>query len=128
MELSSGMLRVLYLLCFLKFIKHDNRLSLLLIDDLGEGLDYGRATTLGKMVFENCESDGLQLVAGSNDAFLMEVVDLSKWQVLLRKNSQVIALNPSNSHDLFQQFRLTGLSNFDFFSSNIIDNFMKSRS
>ena len=120
-NLSSGMLRVLYLLCYMEYLKHDNKTSLLLIDDIGEGLDYNRSTKLGKMIFEACEKDGMQLIASSNDSFLMDVVDISKWQVLRRRGSEVRSLNESNSENLFRQFRLTGLSNFDLFSSDFID-------
>ena len=125
-QMSSGMLRVLYLLCFLQYIKKNNKLSLLLVDDLGESLDYGRSLRLGKMVFDTCEADGLQLIASSNDAFLMDVVDISHWQVLRRTASKVTTLNASNHKDLFDGFRLTGLSNFDLFSSDFIDNYLKS--
>lgn len=124
-NLSSGMLRVLYLLCYMEYLKHDNKTSLLLIDDIGEGLDYNRSTKLGKMIFEACEKDGMQLIASSNDSFLMDVVDISKWQVLRRRGSEVRSLNESNSENLFRQFRLTGLSNFDLFSSDFIDSHIR---
>lgn len=121
-QLSSGMLRTLYLLCFIMIIKHNDRPSLLLIDDLGEGLDYRRSTDLGKLVFEYCKSNGLQLIASSNDSFLMDVVDLADWQVLRRTGGKVSAINYSSHPDLFKRFKMTGLSNFDFFSSDFIDN------
>ncbi len=124
MNLSNGMYRTLYLLCYLSVIKQEKNLSLLLIDDLGEGLDYRRSVDLGKMVFEDCGEYGLQLIASSNDAFLMDVVDISNWQVLFRKNSKVTAINSDNNPDLFKKFRMTGLSNFDFFSSDFIDSYL----
>lgn len=122
-QLSSGMLRVLYLLCFLEYIKHSDKISLLLIDDLGEGLDYSRATQLGQLIFQRCLQDGLQLIASSNDAFLMEVVDISNWQILNRKGSKVSSINQNTYPDLFRDFKMTGLSNFDFFSSDFIDKY-----
>ena len=123
-QLSSGMLRVLYILCFLEYIKHTEKHSMLLIDDLGEGLDYSRATHLGEKVFEVCEKEKVQLIASSNDSFLMDVVDISKWQIVRRKNSKLIVLNQTNTPELFRRFRMTGLSNFDLFSSDFIDNFL----
>lgn len=124
-NLSSGMMRVLYLLCFLEFAKHKKHNSLLLIDDLGEGLDYSRAIHLGRLVFDTCEETGLQLIASSNDSFLMDVIDLSKWQILRRKYSKLSVVNQVCQPELFAQFRMTGLSNFDFFSSDFIDNFFE---
>lgn len=126
-QLSSGMIRVLYLLCFLELVKHRRNQSLLLIDDLGEGLDYQRATLLGKKVFEVCESEGMQMIASSNESFLMDVVEISKWQILRRKNSKLTVLNQANSPELFSYFRMTGLSNFDLFSSDFIDTFLERR-
>lgn len=123
-QLSSGMIRVLYILCFLEYIKHDRAHSMLLIDDLGEGLDYSRATHLGRKVFEVCEQENMQLIASSNDSFLMDVVDIAKWQIVRRKNSKLSVINRTNMPELFDEFRLTGLSNFDLFSSDFIDNFI----
>lgn len=123
-QLSSGMLRVLYILCFLEYIRHTDNYSMLLIDDLGEGLDYSRATHLGEKVFNVCENGNLQLIASSNDSFLMDVVDISKWQIVRRKNSKLSVLNQTNQPELFDMFRMTGLSNFDLFSSDFIDNFL----
>lgn len=123
-SLSSGMLRVLYLLCFLRYMKHRRDYRLLLVDDLGEGLDYNRATKLGKIVFDTCETEKIQLISSSNDSFLMDVVDISNWQMLRRHNTKIKSLNETNSRDMFDYFRLTGLSNFDFFSSDFVDNYL----
>lgn len=123
-QLSSGMMRVLYILCFLEYIKHSSKHSLLLIDDLGEGLDYNKASLLGRKVFEECEAEHLQMIASSNDAFMMDVVDISKWQIVRRSNSKISILNQTGVPGLFEAFRMTGLSNFDFFSSDFIDNYL----
>lgn len=126
--LSSGMLRLLYLLCFLEYMKHEKKYRLLLIDDLGEGLDYKRATLLGKIVFKECQNEHIQLVSSSNDPFLMDVVDISNWQILRRNKTKIRALNEDNNKELFNLFRITGLSNFDLFSSDFIDNFLSKAS
>ena len=97
---------------------------MLLIDDLGEGLDYSRATHIGEKVFNACENGNLQLIASSNDSFLMDVVDISKWQIVRSKNSKLSVINQTNQPELFEMFRMTGLSNFDLFSSDFIDNFL----
>ena len=102
----------------MQYIKKGNQLSLLLLDDVGEGLDYSRSIHFGKMIFDTCDASKLQLIASSNDAFLMDVVDISHWQVLRRKASKVSVINQSNNTKLFNEFRLTGLSNFDLFSSD----------
>lgn len=124
-QLSNGMLRTLYLLCFASVMKHNKKLSMLLIDDLGEGLDYRRSVALGKIIFDDCEQNGVQLIVCSNDAFLMDIVDIDHWQVLSRKNSRVTTINSQTHPGLFREFRMTGLSNFDLFSSDFIDSYLK---
>lgn len=124
LHLSSGMLRVLYLLCFLEYMKHERKYRLLLIDDLGEGLDYKRATLLGQIVFKECVNEHIQLISSSNDSFLMDVVDISNWQILRREKTKIKALNEDNNSEMFNYFRMTGLSNFDLFSSDFIDNYL----
>ena len=123
-QLSSGLIRVLYILCFLEYVKSGVKHSLLLIDDLGEGLDYNRAALLGRKVFEECDREHLQMIASSNDSFMMDVVDISKWQIMRRRLSKLQVLNQTNTPKLFEAFRLTGLSNFDLFSSDYIDNYL----
>ena len=123
-QLSSGMMRVLYILCFLEYLKSTVNHSLLLIDDLGEGLDYNRAALLGRRVFADCANEELQMIASSNDSFMMDVVDISNWQIVRRNNSKVEVINQANTPKLFEAFRMTGLSNFDFFSSDFIDNYL----
>lgn len=118
--LSQGMLRCLYLLIFIEYLATIETPQLVVIDDLCEGLDYERATNLGKMLFDLCLEKNIQLIATSNDSFLMDVVDLKYWNVLTREGSVVSAKNVTNSKDLFNKFAFTGLSNFDFFSSDYI--------
>ena len=125
LHLSNGMIRVLYLLCYLVYVRKTKKCSMLLIDDLGEGLDYSRTVRLGKKLFEFCENEDVQLIASSNDTMLMDVIDVSKWQILQREQGFLCSINQDNNPKLFNDFRLTGLSNSDLFSSDYIDVFMK---
>lgn len=119
-SLSKGMFRTLYLLIYMEYLSQQEHPSLLLVDDLCEGLDYDRSTRLGKLLFDFCLKHKIQLIACSNDAFLMDVVDLKYWNILQRKGSKVSAINIGNAPELFDNFNFTGLSNFDFFSSDYI--------
>lgn len=118
--LSQGLFRCLSLLIFLEYLIAKKKPATVIIDDLCEGLDYDRATKLGKLVFEKCLQNNIQLIATSNDAFIMEAVDLKYWNVLQRDGSVVTSLNAQNHPDLFNSFKFTGLSNFDFFASDYI--------
>lgn len=119
-SLSKGMCRAISLLIQMEYLSAQGKPSLWLIDDLGEGLDYDRTVKLGKLLFDFCHERGIQLLASSNDTFLMDIVDLQYWNILERKGEKVMPVNTTNSPDLFEDFKFTGLSNFDFFSSDYI--------
>lgn len=118
-EMSQGMFRVMALFIFLEYISTE-KVSTLIIDDLCEGLDYDRASKLGEYLFNSEKFKNIQLIATSNDSFLMDVIDIKHWNVLVRNGSKVDSFNYIKNKVLFQDFRYSGLSNFDFFSSDYI--------
>ena len=119
-ELSQGMMRTLCLFIYIENLISKNKTATLLIDDLGEGLDYKRATELGKILFRLCKDNNIQLIATSNDSFLMNVVDIDYWNVLIREGNVVKAINKQNHPKLFEDFVYEGTSNFNFFSSSYL--------
>jgi len=119
-NLSTGMNRALSILIYLVYLRQIGYPALLVIDDLCEGLDYDRSVRLGKEVFAFCEDNNIQLLVTSNDAFLMDVVDINYWSVLQRDGVKVKVLCRDSHRELFDDFKFTGLSNFDFFSSDYI--------
>lgn len=119
-NLSQGMFRALSLIIFLEYLISRKKPAMVLIDDLCEGMDYERARKLGKLVFGKCQGSHIQLVATSNDNFLMDVVDIECLNVLRRNGKTVTSINYSNHPELFDEFALTGFSNFNFFSSNYL--------
>jgi hypothetical protein len=121
-ELSNGMFRVFCVLLYMLYSSTLSDARCLIIDHMGEGLDYMRSTRLGKIMFSYCEENHIQLLATSNDSFLMDAVDLQYWNILQRKGGRVYSLNNKNSKELFERFVRTGLSNFDILSSNFIAN------
>ncbi len=118
--LSQGMFRSLSLVLYVNYLLLQSKVSTILIDDLGEGLDYERATKLGKWLISKLEGTNIQLIATSNDSFLMDVIDIKYWNVLYREKNVIRSYNYQNSKEKFDSFRFTGLSNFDFFSSDYL--------
>ncbi len=118
--LSQGLFRSLSLLIFIEFLIAQRQPASIVIDDFCEGLDYERATKLGKLVFEKCLENNIQLITTSNDSFLMDVVELKYWNVLQRNGAVVTSVNIKSNPILFSDFKFTGLSNFDFFASDYI--------
>lgn len=119
-QLSQGMFRALALIVYLQYLISRKKPATIIIDDLCEGLDYERATKLGKLLFETALKGDIQLIATSNDNFLMEVIDLRYLNVLFREGKIVRGINAQSNPEIFEEFKFTGLSNFDFFSSNYI--------
>lgn len=124
--MSNGMLRVFYIFSYLAYLSTKEGAKTLLIDDLGEGLDYSRSKKLSKIIFDYCEEHGIQLIATSNDNFLMNAVDLRHWIVLLRENENITAVCEKTHPELFLKFKRLGLNNFDLFSTDFISKYMKS--
>jgi predicted ATPase len=116
-EISQGLFRALSLFIQLRYSEYFGQPSLILVDDIGEGLDYERSKLLIKALVALAEKSGAQLIMSTNDRFVMNNVPLKYWFILTREGGQVSSLNYKNSKAIFDDFELTGLSNFDFFSS-----------
>ena len=125
-NMSNGMLRVFYIFSYLAYLSAEEGAKTLLIDDLGEGLDYSRSKKLSKIIFDYCAEHGIQLIATSNDNFLMNAVDLRHWIILLRENEQITAVCEKTHPEMFLKFKRLGLNNFDLFSTDFISKYLKS--
>ena len=124
-DLSNGMFRVFCVLLYMIYSSTLSGARCMLIDDMGEGLDYMRSNKLGKIMFGYCRDNNVQLIVTSNDSFLMDTVGLEYWNILQRKGNTVNSLNSRTHLALFEKFARTGLSNFDLLSSNFIANHTK---
>jgi hypothetical protein len=122
-QLSQGMFRALALIIFIHHLNTESNVNTVIVDDLGEGLDYERATKLGELIFNKFEKTktNIQFIASSNDNFLMDVVDIKYWSILKRSDNAVKVYNYHNSKDKFDNFKFSGLSNFDLFSSDYLE-------
>ena len=115
LEMSQGMFRALSILIHVIYGFYSNSASLLLIDDIGEGLDFERSTALIGVLMDRTKNSNVQLVMATNDRFIMNSVPLEYWSVLTRDGSLVTVSNYTNSKQKFEDFKFTGLNNFDFF-------------
>lgn len=117
-SISQGMFRAFSTFIQLNYGILSEKLSCVLIDDIGEGLDYGRSSALVKRVIDKLNDRGIQLFMATNDRFIMNAVPLEYWIILVRKGQRISNLNYRNSKDMFDDFEATGLSNFDLLSSD----------
>lgn len=117
-NISQGMFRAISILTQLNYAFFASEPSCILIDDIGEGLDFRRSSLLIKLLIEKVKRTSAQLVMTTNDRFVMNSVPLEYWILLERKGSEIVNYNYRNSKQMFDDFELTGLNNFDFFSTN----------
>ncbi len=116
-DISQGMFRALSLIIQLNFNQLESIPSCVLIDDIGEGLDYGRSTALIKLLIEKAKNSSIQLIMSTNDRFVMNNVPLEYWSVIQRLGEKCKIFNYQNSKKIFDDFIYTGLTNFDFLST-----------
>ena len=120
-SMSQGMFRVLSLLIHMNYCQLSNTGSTVLIDDIGEGLDFDRSCRLIELLREKALGSAIQLVMSTNDRFVMNQVPLDEWSVLQRDRGTVHVRNVGNSRDIFESFKFTGLSNFSFLEMDFIN-------
>jgi hypothetical protein len=118
-EMSSGMFRSLSIIIQFNYIKMSSKAGCVIVDDIGEGLDFDRSCQLIDLLTK--KSGNVQLILSTNDRFVMNRVPLERWIILRRHGHIVSSFNHDNSKDKFEEFRFTGLNNFDFFAMNFID-------
>jgi energy-coupling factor transporter ATP-binding protein EcfA2 len=116
-DMSQGMFRALSLIIHINYAFLAESPACILVDDIGEGLDYERSAALVKLLIEKTVGTPTQLIMATNDRFVMNNVPLDYWSIIQREGNVSRVLNRRNSSRLFNQFELTGLNNFDFFSS-----------
>jgi len=116
-QMSQGMFRCLSLIIQIEYSLLIGKPSCILIDDIGEGLDFERSSALIKLLTNKAEDTFIQLIMATNDRFVMNAMPLKYWSVIQRIGNISRIYNYRNSRELFNRFELTGLNNFDFFSS-----------
>jgi hypothetical protein len=116
-NMSQGLFRALAVVVALNRARFSKAKTLVLIDDIGEGLDFERASKMISVAVNHAQDDSIQLLMTSNDRFVMNSVPLEYWIVLQRKKQRVKSYSIRNSTSTFENFKYLGLSNFDFFAN-----------
>lgn len=119
--MSDGMYRALALIIHAAYAELASVPGCMVVDDIGEGLDYERSTALIKLLMERASRSAIQLVMSTNDRFAMNAVPLDVWCGLRRTPSGVATITKRSHPEVFEQFRLTGLNNFDFFKMDYFE-------
>ena len=123
-HISQGMFRAFSIIAQINYSILAGTTSCILVDDIGEGLDYERSIKLKDLMIEKSQNNSVQLIMATNDRFVMNKVPLEYWIILHRKGNQVYNYSYHNSKALFDKFETTGLNNFDLFAS---EHYLKSQ-
>jgi AAA15 family ATPase/GTPase len=116
-EISQGMFRALSLFIQINYAILSDKPSCIIIDDIGEGLDFQRSSAIIEILIDKAKEGGNQLIMTTNDENVMNGVPLEYWSVIERQPGVAKLHNYSNSPEQFEQFKYIGLNNFDFFAS-----------
>jgi ABC-type multidrug transport system ATPase subunit len=116
-DMSQGMFRAFSVLVQLNYYILCRNKGFVIIDDIGEGLDFARAKQLVQLLIKKAGPAGIQLIMSTNDSFIMNAVDIENWAVIVREGNKISLFNYENSREIFEEFKFTGLNNFDFYAS-----------
>jgi len=116
-DMSQGMFRAFSVITQINYHIIKGEKGCVIIDDIGEGLDFTRARLLVSLLVEKSEKAGLQLIMSTNDSFIMNAVDIRHWAIIQREGNKISLFNYENSKEIFEEFKFTGLNNFDFYAS-----------
>jgi AAA15 family ATPase/GTPase len=121
-QMSQGMFRALSLIIQITYNTLKKLSTTILIDDIGEGLDFDRSSRLIRLLIEIAEkNDNIQLIMSTNDRFVMNNVPLEYWQVIQREGGECTVYNYHNSKGKFDEFEYMGLNNFDFLATDYLN-------
>ncbi len=115
-DISHGMLCAFVIISQFRFNLLTKKMPCILVDDVGEGLDYDRSTKLISILIQIAEEGSFQLVMTTNDRFVMNKVPLKYWCVIQRERGIITTYNWQNSPEAFAEFEEYGSNNFDFFT------------
>jgi energy-coupling factor transporter ATP-binding protein EcfA2 len=119
-DMSQGMFRALSVIIQVNYLNMSKKTGCMLVDDIGEGLDFERSCALIELLMDKADKSSFQLVMSTNDRFVMNKVPLEYWALIERKGSQCNIHNYENSKQVFDDFKMTGMNNFDFFAVDYI--------
>lgn len=117
-DMSQGMFRALAFIIQLNLALLADVSICLLIDDMGEGLDYSRSKSLIDLLIYKINNSNIQMFITTNDRYIMNKVPIKYWSILERKPRNSYFYNYFNSKDTFEDFKYTGLNNFDFLATD----------
>jgi energy-coupling factor transporter ATP-binding protein EcfA2 len=119
--ISQGMFRALAVIIHMAYATLASRPSCIIVDDIGEGIDFDRSCKLIKLIRDRAKQADIQLILSTNDKFVMNEVPIEEWSILQRTGGHVWVRNHANAKDAFDNFQYVGMSNFTFFEMDFVN-------
>lgn len=117
-DMSQGMFRALSLLIMLCYARLSDLSFCMLVDDMGEGLDFESSQKMINIVIKKVNKSNMQFFMTTNDRHVMNQISLRFWSVIGRDHTKSVFYDYRNSKEIFEDFKYTGLNNFDFLSTD----------
>lgn len=116
-EMSQGMFRALSFFVQFTYARMNGYSICVLVDDMGEGLDFDRSKEMINIMIKKINESNIQFFMTTNDRYIMNKIPLRYWTVIDRQGKNSLFYSYTNSQGIFEDFRYTGLNNFDFFTT-----------
>lgn len=116
-QMSQRLYVALSVFAILIAAKFNKTSMCVLIDDFGEGFDYINVKRIIDLVINKSYRTYIQYFITTNDKAVMNSINLRYWSVIDRVGNKSIFYNIINSKNNFEDYKYTGLNNFDFFCS-----------
>lgn len=117
-EMSQGMFRALALFVLIVNAAWRDLSVCILVDDMGEGLDHERAKAFIDLIVKRIYNTQIQYFMSSNERYVMNNIHLKYWSIVERQDEKSVFYNRLNSQKNFDDFKYTGLNNFDFYTTD----------
>ncbi|NDV78323.1 AAA family ATPase [Dysgonomonas sp. 511] len=118
-DMSQGLFRSLAMIIMLSYARMSNMSLCMLVDDMGEGLDFDASRRMMNIVIKRINNSNLQFFITTNDRYVMNQIPLRYWTVIERETSaRSVFYDYTNSKDKFEDFKYTGLNNFEFLTTD----------
>jgi hypothetical protein len=115
--LSKGEFKIISFIIKLNsyLYKYNNRI--IVIDDFCDGLDFEKAKLLTDLILEKSKENTIQFILSTNDRFVMNKIPLENITIAHNENGNISYYDYQNSKEIFDDFKYTGLNNFDILST-----------
>lgn len=89
------------------------------IDNFGNSVDFQKSKKLLQILETISKQRKIQVIISSGNRFILNAMSgIENWNILERNpNNSITVYNYLNSKPFFEDFRMTGLNNFDLFQS-----------